>query len=164
MEKMRLKEARAMEARLAEELDALRAWRKRVAVVAILPGENPMDFIGMTVDELTKKIDDCMEKLAAARNVVRHAKIGITRDTGEEDLASMEERAALLMEEAALCQEMGIQNPRSREPAKSETAQIVNVTTYSIKTYAVRADRLRQKANELAAMAAKLDYETMVEI
>ena len=54
---MTLKDARVLKARLAKELSALAEKRAQVAVVTILPGENPEEFIDVTADSVTEKID-----------------------------------------------------------------------------------------------------------
>ena len=63
MAQMNLKEARAMKAKLGKELEALVTKREQVAVVKIAIGEDAQDYINVTVDELTEKIDTCMDKL-----------------------------------------------------------------------------------------------------
>ena len=55
MEKMNLKDARVLKARLGKTLTALAEKREKVAVVTIMPGEDPNDFIDVSVDELTGK-------------------------------------------------------------------------------------------------------------
>ena len=61
MAQMNLKEARAMKAKLGKELEALVTKREQVAVVKIVIGEDAKDYINVTVDELTEKIDACMD-------------------------------------------------------------------------------------------------------
>ena len=70
MVQMNLKEARAAKARLGKELDALVQKREQVAVVKIAPGEDAQDYINVTVDELTEKIDVCIDKLKKLGAVV----------------------------------------------------------------------------------------------
>ena len=115
MATMSLKDARVLKARFGKELASLTEKRAQVAVVTIMPGENPEDFIDVTADSLTEKIDDCMERLIAAGRAIRRANVGATGTASGEDIASMVERSILLRREAKLCAEMGARNPRARE-------------------------------------------------
>ena len=166
MAKMSLKEARMMKARLGKELDALREKREQVAVVTVMPGEPPEDFIDMTADEVTEKIDACMERLLAVGRVIRRANVGMTGAPTAADIASMVERSILLRREAALCNALGARNPRARERAgyNSDGAHLVQVATYDIRKYAARAVRISGEAEELSAKIDRLDLETTVEV
>ena len=77
MEKMSLKDARVLKARLGKNLTTLAEKREKVAVVTIMPGEDPSDFIDVSVDDLTVKIDSCMEKLLSVGAAIRRAIVGM---------------------------------------------------------------------------------------
>lgn len=167
MEKMSLKDARVLKARLGKNLTALAEKREKVAVVTIMPGENPNDFIDVSVDELTEKIDSCMEELLSVGAAIRRANVGTTAVSSEmEDIASMVEKSILLRREASYCKALGEKNPKYRERGGFGTdgAQLVNVTTYDIAKYAQRARRLTNDAEKLSAIIDRLDIQTMVEI
>lgn len=164
MEKMNLKEARVLKARLAKKLDALVEKRENVAVVTIMPEENPREFIDITVDELTQKIDECIERLIVVGNAIRCANVGILEKPQGEDIASLVERAILLRKEAGRCKVLGERNPKKRQrDYGSDGAQLVDVTTYDIGKYAKRARDLVDKAEALSARIDRLDIETIVE-
>ena len=169
MTKMNLKEARAMKARLGKELEALVQKREQVAVVIIAPGESAQDYINVTVDELTEKIDICMEKLMKLGTAIRCANAGTGAQSGEsasEDVGSLVEKVILLRKEAARCKTLGSKNPRER---KNEgymgggDSSLVHVTTYDIEKYARRGDDIQRKAEELSARIDQLDLSIMVE-
>ena len=167
MEKMSLKDARVLKARLGKNLAALAEKREKVAVVTIMPGENPNDFIDVSVDDLTGKIDSCMEKLLSVGAAIRRANVGMaTVSPKTEDIASMVEKSILLRKEASYCKELGEKNPKHRERGGygSDGAQLVDVTTYDIAKYAERARKLTSDAEKLSASIDRLDLETMVEI
>ena len=167
MEKMSLKDARVLKARLGKNLTALAEKREKVAVVTIMPGENPDDFIDVSVDELTEKIDSCIEKLLSVGAAIRRANVGTTAVSSEmEDIASMVEKSILLRREASYCKALGEKNPKHRERGGygSDGAQLVDVTTYDIAKYAQRAKMLTNDAEKLSAIIDRLDIETMVEI
>ena len=167
METMSLKDARVLKARLAKELSALADKRAQVAVVTILPGENPEEFIDVTADSVTEKIDDCMERLMAVGRAIRFANVGMKGADAGEDIASMVERSIFLRREARLCAALGARNPRARESGgyRSDSgAQLVQVATYNIKKYAECAARLAQEAEALSAKIDRLDLETTVEM
>ena len=166
METMSLKDARVLKARLGKELASLAEKRAQVAVVTVIPGENPEDFIDVTADEVTEKIDACMERLIAAGRAIRRANVGMTGAASSKDIASMLERSILLRREAKLCAEMGARNPRTRERGGYGTdgAQLVQVTTYDIRKYAERAARMTQEAEALSTKIDRLDLETTVEV
>ena len=164
---MTLKDARVLKARLAKELSALAEKRAQVAVVTILPGENPEEFIDVTADSVTEKIDACLEWLMAAGRAIRFANVGRTGADAGEDIASMVERSIFLRREARLCAALGARNPRARESGgyRSDSgAQLVQVATYDIKKYAARARRLAEEAEALSAKIDRLDLETTVEL
>ena len=167
METMSLKEARVLKARLGKDLSALEEKRAQVAVVTVMPGEDPKEFIDVTADSVTEKIDACMERLLAVGRVVRFANVGAKGAPGGEDIASMVERSILLRREAKLCADLGARNPRARESGgyRSDSgAQLVQVATYDIRKYAERGRRLAQEAEALSAKIDRLDMETTVEI
>ncbi len=166
METINLKDARVLKARLGKELTALTEKRAQVAVVTIMPGENFEEFIDVTADETTEKIDACMERLIAVGRAIRRANSGATDVVSGEDIASMVERSILLRREAKLCAELGARNPRARERGSYGTdgAQLVQVTTYDIKKYAERAARMTQEAEALSAKIDRLDLEITVEV
>ncbi len=166
MEKMNLKEARILKARLAKKIDALVEKRENVAVVTLMPGENPQEFIDITVDELTQKIDECMERLIVVGNAIRCANVGMLDKPQGEDIASMVEKAILLRKEASRCKILGERNPKKRQRGEygSDGAQLVDVTTYDIGKYANRARELVDKAEVLSARIDRLDIETIVEV
>lgn len=167
MEKMSLKDARVLKARLGKNLAALAEKREKVAVVTIMPGEDPDDFIDVSVDALTEKIDSCIEKLLSVGAVIRRANVGMATTSPEtEDIASMVERSILLRREASYCKELGEKNPKYRERGRygSDGAQLVDVTTYDIAKYAERARKLASDAEKLSASIDRLDLETMVDI
>ena len=167
MKKMSLKDARVLKANLGKNLAALVEKREKVAVVTIMPGEDPNDFIDVSVDDLTVQIDSCIEKLLAVGTVIRRANVGMaTVSTETEDIASMVERSILLRREANYCKELGEKNPKYRERGRfgSEVTQLVNVTTYDIAKYAERARKLTGDAEKLSASIDRLDIETMVDI
>nr|MBO6295644.1 hypothetical protein [Schwartzia sp. (in: firmicutes)] len=106
MAQMNLKEARAAKARLSKELDALVQKREQVAVVKIAPGEDAQDYINVTVDELTEKIDVCIDKLKKLGAAIRHANAGTADKIAEsvsDDVGSLVEEAILWRKEATLC-------------------------------------------------------------
>ncbi len=167
MEKMSLKDARVLKARLGKNLAALAEKREKVAVVTIMPGENPNDFIDVSVDDLTGKIDSCIEKLLSVGAAIRRANAGMATVSPEtEDIASMVEKSILLRKEASYCKELGERNPKHRERGGygSDGAQLVDVTvtTYDIAKYAERARKLTSDAEKLSASIDRLDLETMV--
>ena len=167
MKKMSLKDARVLKAHLGKNLAALVEKREKVAVVTIMPGEDPKEFIDVSVDDLTVQIDSCIEKLLAVGTVIRRANVGMTTVSLEmEDIASMVERSILLRREANSCKELGEKNPKYRERGRfgSEVTPLVNVTTYDIAKYAERARRLADDAEKLSASIDRLDIETMVDI
>lgn len=167
MEKMSLKDARVLKARLGKNLTALAEKREKVAVVTIMPGENPNDFIDVSVDDLTGKIDSCIEKLISVGTAIRRANVGMVTVSPEaEDIASMVEKSILLRREANYCKELGEKNPKHRERGGygSDGAQLVDVTTYDIAKYAERARKLTSDAEKLSASIDRLDLETMVDI
>ena len=166
METMTLKEARVLKARLGKELDRLIEKRNSVAVVTIMPGENPMEFIDVSVDDVTRKIDDCIEKMIKVGRVIRLANSGTFERNDAHDIATMVERNILLRKEAKHCSALGDRNPRMRENRGygSDGAQLVNVTTYDIAKYAARAKEITAEAEKLSAEIDRLDLETMVEV
>lgn len=167
MEKMNLKDARVLKARLGKTLTALAEKREKVAVVTIMPGEDPNDFIDVSVDELTGKIDSCIERLLLVGAAIRLANVGMVMAASEtEDIASMVEKSILLRREASYCKALGEKNPKHRERGGygSDDAQLVDVTTYDIAKYAERAKKLASDAEKLSAKIDRLDLETMVEI
>ncbi len=167
MEKMSLKDARVLKANLGKNLAALIEKREHVAVVTIMPGEDPNEYIDVSVDDLTEKIDSCMEKLLAVGASVRRANVGITTGSPEtEDIASMVEKSILLRREASHCKALGEKNPRYRERGRfgSTASELVDVTTYDIAKYAERAQKLTGEAEKLSADIDRLDLETLVDI
>ncbi len=167
MKKMSLKDARVLKAHLGKNLAALIEKREKVAVVTIMPGEDPNDFIDVSVDDLTEQIDSCIEKLLAVGTVIRRANVGMAKVLTEtEDIASMVEKSLLLRREANYCKELGEKNPKYRERGRfgSDATQLVDVTTYDIAKYAERARRLTGEAEKLSASIDRLDIETMVDI
>ena len=166
MKKISLKEGRLTKERLLDELESLQQKRKRIATVNILSGENVRDFIDVTADVLTKQIDACIESIVATGDAVRRGEAGITGVPKDGNMAAFRERAALLLQEAELCKEMGGQTPKLRETegAGANGVQLVSVATYDIKAYEVRAERLRSEADSLAMRMAQMELETMVEI
>ena len=167
MKKMSLKDARVLKAHLGKNLAVLVEKREKVAVVTIMPGEDPNDFIDVSVDDLTVQIDSCIEKLLAVGTVIRRANVGMaTVSTETEDIASMVEKSILLRREANYCKELGEKNPKYRDRGRfgSEVTQLVNVTTYDIAKYAERARKLTGDAEKLSASIDRLDLETMVDI
>ena len=167
MEKMSLKDARVLKARLGKNLTTLAEKREKVAVVTIMPGEDPSDFIDVSVDDLTVKIDSCMEKLLSVGAVIRRANVGMEVVSQEaEDIASMVEKSILLRREASYCKMLGEKNPKSRERGRygSDGAILVDVTTYDIAKYAERSRKLASEAEILSAIIDRLDLETMVDI
>ncbi len=167
MKKMSLKDARVLKAHLGKHLAALVEKREKVAVVTIMPGEDPNDFIDVSVDDLTVQIDSCIEKLLAVGTVIRRANVGMATISPEsEDVASMVEKSIFLRREANYCKELGEKNPKYRERGRfgSEVTQLVNVTTYDIAKYAERAQKLMRDAENLSASIDRLDLETMVDI
>ncbi len=168
MEKMSLKDARMLKASLGKNLAALVEKRERVAVVTIMPGEDPNDFIDVSVDDLTVQIDSCIEKLLSVGAVIRRANVGMaTASAGKpEDIAALVEKSIILRREANYCKEFGEKNPKTRERSRfgSDGSQLVDVTTYDIAKYAERARRLACEADNLSAMIDRLDLETTVDI
>ncbi len=166
MEKMTLKEARVLKARLGKELDRLVEKRDSVAVVTIMPGEDPMEFIDVTVDEVTKKIDDCIERLIEVGRVIRLANVGATACGKDKDIATMVERTIVLRKEAKCCNVLGSKNPRMRDRSsfRSDCTELVDVTTYNIGKYAERARQLSDEAEKLSTEVDRLDLETIVEV
>ncbi|MBR1760749.1 MAG: hypothetical protein IJ741_06165 [Schwartzia sp.] len=166
MKTMSLKEVRIAKQRLWDELESLQEKRKRIATVKVLPGENARDFIDVTADALTREIDICIENLVAAGNAVRCGEMGVKGEPGGEDVASCRERVALLRKEAELCKEMGAQTPKAREAESlgGSGTQLVSVVTYDIKTYDVRAERLRGEIDSLSMRIAQMELGTMVEM
>ena len=168
MAQMNLKEARAMKARLGKELEALVQKREQVGVVKIAPGENAQDYINVTVDELTDKIDICMEKLMKLGTAIRCANAGTKAQRGEsasEDVGSLVEKVILWRKEAARCKTLGSKNPRERknEGYMGGDSSLVHVTTYDIEKYARRGDDIQRKAEELSARIDQLDLSIIVE-
>ena len=167
MKKMSLKDARVLKANLGKNLAALVEKRENVAVVTIMPGEDPNDFIDVSVDDLTLKIDACIEQLLSVGTVIRRANVGITAVSPEaEDIASLVEKSILLRKEANYCKALGEKNPKFRERGRYglEVTQLVNVTTYDIAKYAERARKLTREAENLSANIDRLDLETLVDI
>ena len=167
MKKMSLKDARVLKANLGKNLAALVEKRENVAVVTIMPGEDPNDFIDVSVDALTLKIDACIEQLLSVGTVIRRANVGITTVSPEaEDIASLVEKSILLRKEANYCKELGEKNPKFRERGRYglEVTQLVNVTTYDIAKYAERARKLTREAENFSAIIDRLDLETLVDI
>ena len=167
MKKMSLKDARVLKAHLGKNLAALVEKREKVAVVTIMPGEDPNDFIDVSVDDLTVQIDSCIEKLLAVGTVIRRANVGMaTVSTEAEDIASLVEKSILLRREANYCKELGEKNPKCRERGRfgSEVTQLVNVTTYDIAKYAERARKLTSDAEKLSATIDRLDLDTVVDV
>lgn len=168
MAQMNLKEARAAKARLSKELDALVQKREQVAVVKIAPGEDAQDYINVTVDELTEKIDVCIDKLKKLGAAIRHANAGTSDKIAEsvsEDVGSLVEEAILWRKEATLCKTLGSKNPRERksEGYMGGDSSLVYVTTYDIEKYARRGDDLQRRAEEASARVDQLDLTIMVE-
>ena len=168
MAQMNLKEARAMKAKLGKELEALVTKREQVAVVKIAIGEDAQDYINVTVDELTEKIDACMDKLMKLGTAIRRANAGSTAKGNEstgEDVGSLVEAAILLRKEAALCKTLGSKNPRERKNDGyiGGDSSLVHVTTYDIEKYARRGDDLQRKAEEMSARVDQFDLSIMVE-
>ncbi len=167
MEKMSLKDARILKSRLGKNLIALAEKREQVAVVTIMPGENPIDFIDVSVDALTEKIDSCIENILSVGTVIRRANVGMADASPEtEDIASMVEKSILLRREATYCKILGEKNPKHRERGRygSDGSQLVDVTTYNIAKYAERARKLTNDAEKLSTIIDRLDLETMVNI
>ncbi len=166
METMKLKEARILKARLAKDIEALVDKREQVAVVTIMPEENPRDFIDQTVDELTEKIDAATERLLAVGDAIRRANVGMREMGGEENIAALVERAILLRREASRSEALGRRNPRARKRGGygADGAQLVDVATYDIAKYAARAKKFLDEAEALSARVDKLDLETTVEV
>ncbi len=167
MGKMSLKEARVLKAHLGKYLAALVEKREKVAVVTIMPGEDPKEFIDVSVDDLTVKIDSCIEKLLSVGAVIRRANVGMATVSPEtEDIASMVEKSILLRREANYCKELGEKNPKHRERGRfgSDATQLVDVATYDIAKYAERARKLTGEAENLSAIIDRLDLETQVDI
>ena len=166
MEKMTLKEARVLKARLGKELDRLIEKRDGVAIVTIMPEENPMDFIDVSVDEVTKKIDDCIDRLIEVGRVIRLANVGAAPSGNKNDIATMVEKTIMLRKEAKYCSALGSKNPRMRDRGGfgSDCTQLVNVTTYDIAKYADRARQLSDEAEKLSSEIDRLDLETTVEV
>ena len=164
MERMTLKEARVLKARLGKELDRLVEKRNDVGIVTIMPGEDPMEFIDISVDEVTEKIDACIERLVALGSVIRRANAGVKDGSDKADIATLVEKSILLRKEAKHCSSLGNRNPRMRERSGfgSECSQLVNVTTYDIAKYAARARDLNEEAEKLSAEIDRLDIETIV--
>lgn len=73
-----IKEARLQRTQLSKDIRDLRYKRNLVATVEIAPGEDFHDYINITVEELTKQIEDKLaayyslnEKIQTANNMVR---------------------------------------------------------------------------------------------
>lgn len=167
MKKMSLKDARALKANLGKYLAALVEKREKVAVVTIMPGEDPKEFVDVSVDDLTVQIDSCIEKLLTVGAAIRRANVGMaTVSPKEEDIASMVEKSIILWREANYCKALGERNPKCRERGRfgSDASQLVDVTTYDIAKYAERARKLTSDAEKLSASIDRLDLETMVDI
>ena len=166
MKKMSLKEGRITKQRLLDKLKLLQEKRKRIAKIKILPGEYIRDFIDGTADALTEQIDACIENIVAAGDAVRRGEIGTAEGSGGADIASIKERAALLLAEAELCKEMGTQLPKSRETVSpgASNAQLISVVTYDINSYERRTERLQNEVDALSMRIAQLEIDTMVEI
>lgn len=166
MEKISLKDARVLKARLGKELATLWEKREKVAVVTIMPGENPLNFIDVSVDDLSAKIETCMERLLAVGAAIRRANVGMSTASQETDIAFMVEKAILLRKEASYCKLLGEKNPMHRERGRygSDGAQLLDVTTYDIAKYAERARHLTNESEALSTRMDRLDIETMVEI
>lgn len=156
---MKLKEARLVKSRLSNDIEDLRAKRRRVAVVTIAPGEDFHDYINTTIDVLTQQIEAKLEEyfriseqIQAANNKVRTNEDGTTFT-----IAGLVAKNIELRRELKTFKELGARNPRERSSGYSSSGDTVNVATYDISAAEQKAAELNELCAQLSARIESLD-------